>query len=111
MRGARRGRTHCLSGRSRLHLRSESGYYNEQMLVIERAFRHLAALPRVMRAGVTILLAGLAMDVLAHAGWSSGLGAGHLVTFVGMVVATAGLFALALRRPRTDMLAEKRRQG
>lgn len=81
------------------------------MLVIERAIRNVAALPRVMRVGVAILLAGLAMDVLAHAGWSGALGAGHLVTLAGMVIAIAGLFFLALRRPRTDMLAEKRRQG
>ena len=79
------------------------------MLVIERGLNVLRGLPGLTRVGVVALLAGLAIDVVAHVGWTAGLVAGHLVTLAGMVVATAGVLALAVHRPREVPLAEKRR--
>jgi hypothetical protein len=79
------------------------------MLVIERGLRVLRGLPRLTQLGIGALMVGLAIDLLAHMGWASGLVAGHLVTLAGMVLATIGVLTLAVHRPREVPLAEKRR--
>ena len=79
------------------------------MLAIERASRSLKGLPRLTQLGIAALSAGLAIDLFAHLGWTAGLAAGHIVTLSGMVLAVAGVLALAFQRPPADHLAEKRR--
>ena len=69
------------------------------MLVLDRASRTVKTLPRLTQVGIAGLIAGLAIDVLAHVGWSSAMAAGHLVTLGGMVLALAGVLGLAFRRP------------
>jgi hypothetical protein len=79
------------------------------MLVIERGVKVLRGLPRLTQLGIGALMVGLALDLLAHLGWASGLAAGHIVTLAGMLLAVAGVFTLAFHRAADVPLAEKRR--
>lgn len=63
----------------------------------------LSTLPAVVRRGFVVVLAGAVVDTVYHvvpresdlAAWG-GL-AGHLVTFVGMVIVMAGVVGVALK--------------
>ena len=81
------------------------------MLALERASASLRSLPRLTQAGLATVAGGLVVDVLAHVGWSAALAAGHLVTLAGMVLAVAGVVALAFRRQASSAGPEQEVSG
>ena len=80
------------------------------MLTLEPVTATVAALPRVVRAGLVLLAGGVAADVVAHLaataahghGFSPAEVASHLVVFVGMVVVLLGVVIDGVRQSHPD---------
>ncbi len=74
------------------------------MNLIQRAVLEFLSLPRLMQAGLVILVVGGGLDIIYHASPSEWIGTleiylgpdgyyAHVVTLIGMVVTLAGLLA------------------
>ena len=73
--------------------------------MLSNLYRAIARLPRLMRAGLGLAVAGGAIDVIYHlAAGPAGAGhgpvafTGHVVTLAGMVITMLGLLSVALKR-------------
>ncbi|MDQ4004792.1 MAG: hypothetical protein M3135_00615 [Actinomycetota bacterium] len=89
--------------------------YNHSVLVVDSAgslwsrsrravARVIRALPLITQVGLSLLLVGFGVDVVAHISSPTGslALAGHLVTLAGMALAVSGSVGVALRRPAGD---------